>query len=170
MSGPAKEELERFDRVGNDPHAWNATAVMLLAAADLLKNPPEREGMIHPPEMMLRGFALECLLKGLWVSQSKSLYKDGQYQRVKDVNGHDVQDHDLRGLADAIGFPLNPEQRYVLERLTAYTTVIGRYPLPKRPEQQQVFRWTSGDSDVLDAIMADVRARLRIKLYERPTC
>jgi hypothetical protein len=76
-------QIEEYDKVGNDHNAWASSADGLLAASRLLRKLrttfdlesvavgvaiPD-EGRIHPADLMLRGFAVECLLKALWVKQ-----------------------------------------------------------------------------------------------------
>lgn len=85
----AQGRLAGFHKSGNSFHAWRASALPLLAAAQVLRQAhgsaraalengevsdllPD-EGMLHASEMMLSGFAVECLLKGIWVRQGNKL-------------------------------------------------------------------------------------------------
>ena len=149
---------------GNDPQTWRATAVMLLAAAQALhdasddRNPSGRPaGLLHPPEMLLRGYAFERLLKALWVRAGNKLYEAGAYVRP---NG--VRDHDLPQLARAVGLSLSADQQHVLGMLSHYITVVGRYPLPKRADKIRLIKWrVPQDSDVLARLQAELQRRVR---------
>jgi hypothetical protein len=156
---------QRFERAGNNSNAWRASVVPLLAAADALRdasNPsktssPRPDGLIHGPEMILRGFAVECLLKGLWVKHGNAIATQGKYIGVQRV-----KDHDLVGLANVVRQPLTSDQRHVLELLSVYITTVGRYPIPKHAEQLRIVRWrVPQDTATLDALVADLSAQLR---------
>jgi hypothetical protein len=115
------------------------------------------EGMLHAPEMMLRGFAVECLLKGLWVRQGNKLAENGKYVRVPNIKN----EHDLVGLAVEVGFTMTAEQRDLLEHLSVYTITVGRYPIPVRTTNSRLVWWTTPkDNETLDGIVADLLCRL----------
>ena len=98
-----KAQVEMYDRTGNMPLAWFVSAEQLLAAARILRKkrdsydpsggtvgkPVPDEGKILFAELMLRGFALECLLKGLWVKAGR---RRSRRWPKKSIN---ARDHDL---------------------------------------------------------------------------
>jgi hypothetical protein len=131
-------QIEEYDKVGNDHNAWASSADGLLAASRLLRKLrttfdlesvavgiaiPD-EGRIHPADLMLRGFAVECLLKALWVKQGGTICIDGKYVGVKGAGNHD-----LRQLWDANKLPFSENQCDVLNRLSIFMTSVGRYPI-----------------------------------------
>lgn len=79
-------QLEQYHKAGNSHVAW-ALSDELLAASRLLKNHRYQfdfeslhvgdnvpdEGKILSSELMLRGFAIECLLKALWVNRGEAI-------------------------------------------------------------------------------------------------
>lgn len=73
------------------------------------------------PAFLLYGFAIENLLKGLYVLKNKeAITPDGPaIPRI----------HDLNKLAQAADFTLSPTQAELLEKLTTITTWSGRYPV-----------------------------------------
>jgi hypothetical protein len=165
--------IKRLRQDGNNFYALKASALPLFAAARVLR--PTRdsartalenvkegdsmpdEGMLHAPEMMLRGFAVECLLKGLWVRQGNKLAENGKYVRVPNIKN----EHDLVGLAVEVGFTMTAEQRDLLEHLSVYTITVGRYPIPVRTTNSRLVWWTTPkDNETLDGIVADLLCRL----------
>ena len=133
-------QLEQYHKAGNWHITWALSADELLSASRLLRKHryafdykklrvgddiPD-EGKILSPELMLRGFAIECLLKALWVKRGGVICVDGKYTGVKGAG-----DHDLRQLAHVNGLRFTERQRDVLKRLSIYMTSVGRYPIAK---------------------------------------
>lgn len=75
---------------------------------------------------MLRGFAVECILKAVWISQGNQIVEDGKYKGIPGVNQHNLVE-----LSKAIGLALSDKVKELLSRLSIYTTSIGRYPIAK---------------------------------------
>jgi hypothetical protein len=133
-------QLKQYHAVGNDHRAWILSAEDLLAASRLLRklrnafdiesvgvgdDIPD-EGRIHPVELMLRGFAVECLLKALWLKRGEKICVNGKYVGVKKAG-----DHALPQLWDANNLSFTVHQRDVLKRLSIFMTSVGRYPIAK---------------------------------------
>lgn len=123
-----------YDQAGNSPEAWASSADSLLAAATLLRaaraNPlnvgdPVPDGeRARPSEIMLRGFALECLFKALWVKRGNRLASKGELQKIPGVGNHE-----LLQLAQKLDFKCAPTEKDLLKRLSLVTTSVGRYPI-----------------------------------------
>src|SRR5439155_2222868 len=77
-----------------------------------------------PLEIMLRGFALECLFKALWVKRGNVLASQGKLQKIPDVGNHE-----LLQLADKLELECEPKERDLLKCLVLFTTSVGRYPI-----------------------------------------
>lgn len=132
-----KHAIESYSAAANSPSAWASAADGLLAAADVLRERrtvAERDDELargacrtHPPELMLRGMAIECLLKAVWVARGQALVENGEYKRIPKA-----QDHDLQQLAAALGLRLSDLESDVLLRLSTFIRHGGRYPIPKR--------------------------------------
>ena len=90
---------------------------------------PNRAITLDNIGMMLRGMALECWFKGLWVGTGGKLIKEGKYRRIPGTS-----DHYLLPLADKVSenLPLNisSDERKLLNRLSL-KIVMGRYPVSK---------------------------------------
>ena len=137
---PKIEQIKHYDRTGNTSAAWILAADSLHAAARILKTHRDRfdpmqlkvgdnvrdEGKVLFPELMLRGFAVECLLKALWLKHGNKLAVRGKYVGVKGA-----ADHALLQLADTVGLHLNLRARDVLKRLSIIMTSAGRYPISR---------------------------------------
>jgi hypothetical protein len=73
---------------------------------------------------MLRGFALECLFKAVWVKRGNQLASGGRLQPIKGA-----APHDLLQLADKLQFQCATNERDVLKRLSLFIASVGRYPI-----------------------------------------
>jgi hypothetical protein len=121
--------------------AWEFSANDLLDAAALLRNmnrQPEnhviheegKEAAILPPELMLRGMALEAYFKAIWVKRGNELVKSHKFVGVPGVKSHD-----LVKLSEVLSLPISPKHRELLSRLSRYVEYAGRYPISKRAEK-----------------------------------
>jgi hypothetical protein len=90
---------------------------------------------------MLLGYAVECGLKALWLRAGNQLISAGKYQGVKGA-----KDHNLVQLAKVVGFPLNPKEEAVCNRLTKFARFAGRYPVSKTPNEMQPDALTQADA------------------------
>lgn len=140
---------EMYEKVGNDYLLWEDKADDLIAAAkviteqrkkglayiekpDIKKLSQEEEEFIEQssrlrlPELMLRGYAIECLLKSLWIKAGNSIVVEG---KNKGVSG--AGEHNLIQLAQEVDIPLDEKYKDMLKRLQNCTTFAGRYPIPK---------------------------------------
>jgi hypothetical protein len=140
-------------RAGNCFATWWSVAGDLLAAAQLLKEGRESldlttlssedaippEGRVGAVELMLRGMAVECLMKGLWVKNGNPIVKDGKYVKVTGTDNHD-----LVQLASAIRFELGSLEQDVLRRLSHFIQYGGRYPIPKRADELKLTKSPAG--------------------------
>lgn len=134
-----KARVANFDTKGNLSAPWWYIGQNLLASSDILSRSllletsdklTEREAealrmdaTVRGATLMLRGCAVECLLKALYVDAGNVLVRDGDYIRPPGV-----ADHDLVGLAQAVGFATSAEERSLL-KLLGYWIKQGRYPL-----------------------------------------
>jgi len=158
-----KLAVELHTRAGNLPEAWRSCAEDLLAAAAVLRerreSPPPlamgdlvgSEWRIHPAELMLKGMAVECLFKALWVKRGHSLVIDGKYVSVPGAG-----DHDLVQLAGVLQLTLSDFEKDLLRRLSHFIEYGGRYPVPKNAEKLRATAttWSSpSDGRLFDALL-----------------
>ena len=168
---PESKRIKQFYAVGNDPQAWRMSADELLATARVLKRQREAvsrdeirpgdsvpdESRVGAVERMLQGFAVECLLKALWVKQGHRLADGGRFVGVSGVRDQ----HDLWQLAEAVGFTTNDDQKDLLERLTVFTKTVGRYPIPTREDGESGAWWVSpSDNQTLENIVTELRGEI----------
>lgn len=94
---------------------------------------PPVKGIIHlwPTAMMLAGFAVELLLKGIAV-QNLCIVADIQANN-KAVTSR-LWTHRLRDIAGLAGVALDANEAYLCERLEAFLTWAARYPIAKNHE------------------------------------
>jgi hypothetical protein len=170
-----------YDKVGNLPEAWEGSADSLLSAARLLRAARDaaRQSTIKvgdavsdgerafPSEIMLRGFALECLFKALWVKRGHVLALQGKLRRTPGAGNHE-----LLQLADTLEFKCEPNERDLLKRLSLFTTSVGRYPIAtdwSKTKIQKAFSGGTGpptywmspsDDDAYSAVLTRIEAEL----------
>ena len=122
--------------------------------------------LILAPQLMIAGYAIECLLKGIWVKQGNQIVKgDGSYAGVTGAS-----DHDLVQLAQVIQFSLTDQEKDVLKRLSFYVTSGGRYPVPRKWVHTKIqdhgrvmgppSYWNGGDYKITDAIIVRLTEEL----------
>lgn len=141
----------QFERVGNSPDAWQSVASNLLFASQVLTercDVPEPSAPVVPAqysnltrlgavELMLRGMAIECLLKALWLKQGKFFVEEGEFARVPKVGSHNLLE-----LAEAVSLwptdiestPLEGLEKDLLIRLSHFIE-CGRYPIPMNSDK-----------------------------------
>lgn len=124
---------DQHKKIASKPLTWVLTADELLRAFELLathvvEDSTKRQEAsdkyipsISSSAMMLGGFAIENMLKAIYVSRYSAFDSSGNLTIVK---------HDLLTLADALEISLTKDERMLLERLTQFITWAGRYPVP----------------------------------------
>ncbi len=143
-----------YKQLAEDPERWMSSARSLLAASEELwvsveadlstrQSPVANGGGDHADVaeshsagkpflqhaavfLMIAGFAIENALKALRVKQAKPGLTAA---RTSGVVSKDLLTHDLRRLATEAGVTLSPAENALLERLQAYLTWAGRYPV-----------------------------------------
>ena len=127
---------DTYDTYGNAHITWFESAMDLLTASAELKRQVKasvlKTGIPFSrsqfPRLMLRAFALECLIKCHFLRSKKGkLCIGGKYVGVVKS-----ERHDLVKLARSTGLPMSAEEEHVLDRLSAVAVSVGRYPIHKR--------------------------------------
>lgn len=130
------------EALGNDPEQWLLRADDLHRASEILyKNigEPPCQGLweawnwfsVHNIGRMLRGMALECLLKAMWLSQGEVLVKDKRFIEIPGVKNHDLYAMYVASCQEHRA-ALTEEEKKLLARLS-YAIVSARYPIAKSP-------------------------------------
>ncbi len=88
---------------------------------------------------MLRGFAVECLLKAVFVKRGNRLAVSGVLQRMAGVVSHDLVQP-----AHKLGLNFTDPEKDVLKRLSLFMTSIGRYPISANWTRTQIQRAYGG--------------------------
>ncbi|MCK6445982.1 MAG: hypothetical protein L6Q99_06275 [Planctomycetes bacterium] len=137
-------KLKLFEWMANEPSAWFGNADTLLKSAALVW--PERDRIPHSVwvALMLRGYAVENLLKGLWLQAGNRLSNNGKFQRVPSV-----ADHDLHALYEKLGHRPGNIRRDMLRSLTNAILHLGRYPVPTNYQRFAVHRENEPDPTAL---------------------
>jgi hypothetical protein len=113
-----------FDQVANSWSSWFGSANDLMQCAALLW--PRRNNGTVWVALMLRGYALENLLKAIWIANGGKLSVSGEFQRVPGTT-----DHRLDMLAKRVGLGCDENRRNMLGALSNAILHFGRYPVPK---------------------------------------
>jgi hypothetical protein len=166
---------------GSLPAAWQISADELLAASQVLRergesfdrgslavgDPVPPSGRLGAVELMLRGMAVECLLKALWLEQGNALVDSGHYLGVPGAGSHD-----LPQLASVAAFTLRVHEKDLLRRLSHFIEYGGRYPVPRDSSKLMLTRtpgggrvaattWsTPSDNELFDALVLRLEALL----------
>jgi hypothetical protein len=125
---------EQFDLIGNAPVLWFESAMDLLtASAEVARASRETANASDVPftrsfwpRLMLRAFAIECLIKAHFLLAKNVLCSGGKYVGIVAKERHDLQK-----LARHAGISLSSEEAHMLDRLSAVATGTGRYPIFK---------------------------------------
>lgn len=149
-----KQRLKRrvFDYKARE--GWVETAVGLQKTAEILKSARSEDKKYDDTlwhELMIWGFCLENLLKGLYSKkqaagllrnkQAKALDKDGELFLGR--SKHDLEKWCQR--AEVSNF-ISPDQVRILQHLTRIIIYHGRYPVPIKWNQSKSVYW-SGETD-----------------------
>ena len=159
-----------IDDSGNSVIVWTGTAGDLLAARDTLAGqrslaedkarsvslprkltPEERSYWI---EVMLTGFAVENLLKAFWLARGNRMYRQGRLQKFSGV-----KNHDLIGIANAVGFAIKDPERKDLAMLSEIMAGRGRYPLATCPQITE--SWGSDSASTIQKLVRRLRESIR---------
>ncbi len=167
---------ELFERTGNDPSAWVCRSEALLTSAGVLgaqypdvpRDDPDAFWeffKLHTVGMMLKGMAIECLLKAVWTACVSSLVAEGKFQSIPGT-----KDHDLLSLVTAIeehvDIGLSKEEVELLPVLSSAIT-SGRYPVrknlnarPTKPEWVEKMRWCKWEIPADDTRLFSIVSKL----------
>jgi hypothetical protein len=178
---------EYFDSRGNDESMWHMTAYYLLKAADILYreigNPPKYNKnvklicdwmYVHGIARMLRGMAIECLFKALWLHYGGVLVKNGKYRGIPEA-----KDHDLFSIYNNIykkcNLNLTHEELLMLSRFS-FAITNGRYPIqrsftcsyPSAPLADYEVKWNKveyqKDKNIFKRIIKEIENQLKAKV------
>jgi hypothetical protein len=164
----------QYERVGNFPRAWQMCADQLLLASRILQKEAAADESVSslstqvaPVGLMLRGMAVECLLKALWIKNGNKLTVNGRFLGIPRTGSHD-----LNQIAAEVGVKRNALEVDVLRRLTHFIEYGGRYPVPKRVEAMKLTEsplggksiattWTTpSDNLVFDGVVSELERAL----------
>ncbi len=108
ISNPTLQEF--FDTVGNDVSSWCRKSLALLCSADAVENscgqtpsdPKNEEEVVkwmevHGVTRMLRGMAIECMFKALWLEHGGKLVDKGEYRGIPGTKNHDLCSLEAKG-------------------------------------------------------------------------
>ena len=138
--------VDVHEATAHNPTAWYYCAETLLESADHIRlgleaadrhKLLERAGYMDTHYLtygLLLGYAIECILKGIWVKNGNTLVEDG---RLKKNAIPDAGEHELGQIAHSIGANVLGDELNVLHRLSAFIQFAGRYPIPVRASDLQ---------------------------------
>jgi hypothetical protein len=143
----------KVEVIGNDPKMWQQRAEELLDAADVLRQ--NRKGLPGRlwSELLLRGCALENLLKCLYVSRGRALYVNDKLSAMKD--------HDLAKMAQEAGYPCTKQDSLLMSKLTRVVRWAGRYPVQAKGSDPESVEWFPSDDGDLDQLVDSVVTKIR---------
>lgn len=115
---------------------------------------------------MLQGFAVECLLKCLWIVQGNTVAEDGEYK----IAAIKRENHDLVQIAAAVGFPISSDESDALAKLSGFARSFGRYPIAKKWQEQRLEKnesgidagpsWSNEDHQFAEAVLTRLKSQI----------
>lgn len=176
----ATDEIKQiYDKTGNDPKAWFRHAEELLISHSILYDEYKQvdytklgneglvpdEGRILMPTLMLLAFAIECLLKALWLKQGNRLAENGELKKIPNCG-----DHNLVEYGNATGLIFGDDEKRVLNRLYKISVSLGRYPIPigfrhshlrktRKTGFQSDISWGFTDDVIVDRIIRKINKK-----------
>jgi len=163
------DQSAHIDEAGNDSESWLDCADDLITSRDTLCSCREEaeskvpksgvrvlpaESSSYWVELMLVGFAIENLLKSLWLAKGGKLYEAGKLKPW----GLKAKFHDLPAIANHVGWDLLEGEKHDLGMLSRIMTGAGRYPFER---DTTVFPHLEGWSNISDDRMCGFVKRLR---------
>jgi hypothetical protein len=141
-----QDDKDAFDLAGNSLDAWLECAERSFISSEVLlekhiavsgdgyipEDPEQVEqvlkywGILFNSAMLL-GFSLEALLKAYWLNKGNTLARDGKYK----LDSGAKDNHNLPALAESMAYPLTPQEKEVLSRLSLIVSSYGRYPVTR---------------------------------------
>lgn len=127
-------QVEQYNNLGNSKNAWVSTADNLIDASEFLclnehdKHPTNKAVMLDHVGQMLRGMALECWFKGLYVGAGGTLAKDGKFKGIRGLNNHNLETLAEKVAEKLPSLNIHNNERSLLKRLSL-KIVMGRYPI-----------------------------------------
>ncbi len=176
--------IARHDLAGNMKGAWIMSADSLLAGARALidlyfpcvhgdqsnDTVVLRDEKVLKPAFLLYGFALENLLKALWVSQGNRFVENRKFNKVPSAAAHNLCD-----LARVTNFKISGKEGHALALLSVKLIATGRYPIAKNWENHKPMKAASGGLTSASSfnsydvsIFEELVRRLLTDLGERP--
>ncbi len=128
----------------------------------------ERTLALIPVYMMLAGYALECLLKGIYLNFGSLIESEGKLKSWWKSNGHN-----LNAIADKINndanrevVRLNEKEQFLLDRLNVYILWAGRYPIPTEYKAKMPVKFQNGSAAPLYMVTNKDKERID-EVFER---
>lgn len=149
-----------YAAVGNDAGQWVLHARALLVAGEILYSsigepPPKTAGeeavwdwfSVHDIGRMLRGMALECLLKAAWLRSGGRLVAQKRFVGIPGTQSHDLYRMYVE-VCKKRPIALNLQEKKLLARFS-FAITMARYPVakscgggyPSAPTSKEKMRW-----------------------------
>lgn len=182
--------MEYFNSIGNNESKWELTSYYLLKSTNIIyKNigkPPKYDKnkkysnlknicdwmYLHSIARMLRGMALECMLKAVWLHYGGILVKNGKYIGIPQAKNHDLFSIYNR-IHTQCNLNFDKEELLMLCRFS-YAITDGRYPIqrsflsyPSAPLSFGKVYWNKveyvKDNKIFKAIIKKIKTHLKTK-------
>ncbi|MBN1359896.1 MAG: hypothetical protein JW993_04860 [Sedimentisphaerales bacterium] len=165
-----------FESVGNDPGIWATRAEALLTSAAVLDaqypQVPQNDSSafygffkLHIAAMMLKGMAIECLLKSIWIKHVSPLVVKSKFRSIPSTKDHDLLSL-VTALEEHIELGLSQEEA-ALVAVLSHAITSGRYPLarsisarPTKPDSGEQMKWCKWEIPADDMRFASIVDKL----------
>ena len=161
---------EVFKSKTQNPYEWLEAARRLKISADIIFSQLKQLELSHPSKpverqkqwafiesyMMLSGFALENLLKGIYVAENPDKIN---LEKI-DLGSWGYGGHALVDLNKSIPVEFNQSQKDLLKELQNFTIWAGRYPLPISSSKFKEIIFNSDDSEIINNVFQQLEEQL----------
>ena len=137
VTGDKARRRERFEGFARSATRWLTAATELRMSADLVGDrfaeavgnllkgrEPGQYLHVGAAFLMLAGFAIEALLKGIVIARDPSTVSDGRFPKW-------LLNHDLARLMKRANVSLTEDEAQLVRRLAEAVQWRGRYPVPR---------------------------------------
>ena len=152
-----------FEVAGRECGHWLSRANALKRGADLILDDLNKSLAIYPysrapyeelalflPYMLLSGYALENLVKGILVEKDPSIVSNGEFNRTLVKGSKDG--HISLEMVEQVVTDLSAPEKDLLKRLRQFIRWESRYPIPLKSDEMEPAAFRQSDPVLIDQL------------------
>ncbi|MDT5124243.1 MAG: hypothetical protein QOC96_3725 [Acidobacteriota bacterium] len=152
-----------FEVAGRESYLWLSTANHLKRGANLILVELNKSLAVYPygrasyeeltlclPYMLLSGYALENLIKGILIGRNPSIIDNGSFNRDMIKGAKDG--HISLEMIEQILIDLSKDEKYLIRRLREFVRWESRYPIPNKSIEMEPPEFRTTDPVMINQI------------------